>query len=152
MNRNVSLAFAVTIGALIAGAAFGQAAGVQPGKWEIAVTVNSMEMPGLPAGIAKMMVGKTTRIKHCITPADAARGPQDLLKAGKACTFSKYSLVGGKMNSEFTCTSGGQVTTTVSSGRFAPTEFTATGRAVATGSTPMTMTSTSVGRRIGDCK
>jgi hypothetical protein len=152
MNRSISIAFAAALGAVVAGTAFGQASGVQPGKWEIAVTVNSMEMSGVPAGVAKMMVGKTTRIKHCITPAEAARGPQALLATGKSCVFSKYSLIGGRLNSEFSCKSGGQTTNSASSGTFAPTEFRATGRSVTTGSTPMTMTSTSVGHRVGDCK
>jgi hypothetical protein len=128
------------------------APGVTPGQWQIAVTINSADMPGAPPAVAKMMVGRTTNIKHCITPEDAARGPQDMLKTDKSCTFTKYSMVGGKMNSEMTCTRGGTTTTAVSSGTFTPTSFTANGRSTVSGQMPVTMTMTTVGKRLGDCK
>ena len=128
------------------------APGVEPGQWEIAVTINSADMPGAPPAIAKMMVGRTTRIKHCITPEDAARGPQDMLKSDKNCIFTKYSMVGGKLNSEMTCTRGGTTTTAVSTGTFTPTSFTANGRSTVSGQMPVTMTATTVGKRVGDCK
>jgi hypothetical protein len=131
--------------------AIAQSSPIQPGQWQIAITVNAMEMPGAPAGIARMMVGRTTRVKHCITPADAARGPQELIKSDKSCTFSRYSMAGGKLQSTMTCKRGGNLVTTETTGSFDATSFTATGRSVTTGSMPMTMTATSVGRRLGNC-
>ncbi|TRW17013.1 DUF3617 domain-containing protein [Glacieibacterium frigidum] len=133
-------------------AAMAQPAGVEPGQWEIAVTVNEVDMPGGPAFVAKMMTGKTTKVKHCISPEDAARGPQDLLKSGKGCVFTRYSMAGGKLNSEMVCKQGGSTTTAVSAGSFTPVSFTVTGRSTVSGDMPMTMRSTSVGRRLGACK
>lgn len=132
--------------------ALAQSSGVTPGLWEIAVTINSAEMPGAPPFVARMMTGKTTRVKQCITPADAARGPQEMLKSAKGCTFTRYSMQNGRMNSEMTCSQGGQTTTSVSSGTFTPTGFTSSGRSVTTGSMAMTMTSTAVGRLLGPCR
>ena len=129
-----------------------QGAGVTPGKWEIAVTINSVTMPGQPDEIARMMTGKTTKVTHCITPEEAARGPQDMLKSSKECKFTKYSMVGGKLSSEMVCQMGSGTMTAVSSGSFSPTGFTTTGRSVTTGAMSMTMTSTSVGRLLGPCK
>ncbi|WP_309644257.1 DUF3617 domain-containing protein [Phenylobacterium sp.] len=127
-----------------------QASGVNPGQWEIAVTINAVN--GGPPMVAKMMTGKTIKVKHCISPEEAARGPQDMLKSDKSCTFNKYSMSNGKMNSDMTCRQGDTTTHTISSGTFTPTGFTAAGRATMTGAMPMTMTSTSVGRRLGDCR
>ena len=142
-------ALAVAIGA---GAALAQGAGVQPGRWEIAITINSVEMKGVPAGIAKIMIGKTTRVRHCITPEAAARGPQDQLKSDKSCVFTRYSMVGGRLDSAMSCRQGGGTMTAVNTGTFTPTGFTATGRSVTSGEMATTMTSTSVGRRIGNCR
>lgn len=136
----------------LAGPATAQTAGVTPGQWEIAVTINSMEMTGVPAGVARMMVGKTTRVKRCMTPEEAARGPQDLLKADKSCVFKRYSMVNGRLSSEMSCKQGGDVMTAVTEGRFDATSFTATGRSTTTGQMPVTMTSTSIGRWIGECR
>ena len=141
-------AFAVAAGA---GVALAQASGIQPGQWETTVTIDSMEMPGAPAGIAKMMVGKTTRVTHCMTAEEAARGPQEMLKSNKSCTFTRYSMAGGRIDSEMTCKQGAQTTIAVSTGSFTPTSFTAKGRMVSTGQMATTMTMTSVGRRVGDC-
>ena len=132
--------------------ALAQSSGVTPGLWEIAVTINTVDMPGGPAFVAKMMQGKTTRVKQCITPADAAKGPQEMLKSAKGCTFTKYSMQNGRMNSELTCAQGGQTTTSVSSGTFTPASFTSSARSVTTGQMPMTMTSTANGKLIGPCK
>ncbi len=128
------------------------APGIQPGEWEIAVTINSVDMPGAPAGVANMMRGKTTTIRHCITPADAARGPQDMMKSDRTCTFTRYSMTGGQLSSEMTCVRRNMTITATSSGSFTPVSFTATGRSVATGGMTMTTTSTTTGRRVGDCK
>ena len=150
MNR-IPFALAALATLALPAAAPAQASGIQAGKWEIAVTINSISMEGAPPGIADMMKGKTTRIKQCITAEDAARGPQDLLKSGKGCTFTRYSMTGGKLNSEMVCKNSGTTTTAVSTGSFTPTGFTATGRSRTDGAMPTTMTSTSVGRRLGDC-
>ena len=131
--------------------ALAQSSGVSPGQWEIAVTIDSMTMQGAPAGIAQMMVGKTTRVKHCLTPTEAARGPQDLIRTDKSCVFSRYAMTGGKLSSEMACKRGGGAMTTSSSGSFTATGFTVIGRSASTGAMPMTMTATSIGRRIGAC-
>lgn len=142
---------AVVLAAMPA-AVFAQGAGVTPGQWEIAVTINSVNVPGQPDTIAKMMTGKTTKVTHCITPEEAARGPQDMMKTNKECKFTRYSMVGGKMNSEMVCNMGSGTMTAVSSGSFTPTSFSSTSRAVQTGPMTMTMNSSSTGRLVGPCK
>lgn len=137
----------------VPGLALAQSSPVTPGQWDIAVTINTVEAPGAPPFIARMMQGKTTRVKHCITAADAARGPQDMLKSSKTCTFTKYSMANGRLDSAMTCTSGGQTTTSTSTGSFTPTSFSAQGRSVTSGgSMPMTVTSTTSGKLVGACK
>lgn len=140
--------------ALAPAAALAQASGVTAGQWEIAVTTDTIDMPGQPAFIANMMRGKTVKVKHCITPEAAARGPQDMLKSDKRCVFTRYSMQGGRMNSAMTCQQpGGGTLNSVSSGSFTPTSFTAQGRSVVTGGQmPMTMTATTTARRVGDCR
>lgn len=125
---------------------------VAPGQWEIAMTIKSIEMPGAPAGVAAMMAGKTRTIKQCITPEQAARGPQEMLKTSKTCAFTRYSMAGGKLSSEMVCKQNGMTMTATSTGNYTPTSFNAVGRSVSTGQMPMTVTSTAAGRRVGDCK
>lgn len=132
--------------------ALAQSTSVQPGLWEMAATVNTVDMPSAPPMVARMMQGRTTTIRHCITPEEASRGPQEMLKTNKACTFTRYSLAGGRLSSEMVCRQGGGTMTATASGTYTPTSFSATGRSVVTGPATMTMTTTSTGHRVGDCK
>ncbi len=132
--------------------ALAAAQSVTPGKWEITTTVQSMEMPGAPPGIAAMMKGRPIRVTHCLTAEEAAKGPQEMMKSRKECQFTRYSMSGGKLSSEMVCRQGGGTMTATSTGSFSPTDFTTSGRSVMTGSQPMTLTATTVGHRIGDCK
>ena len=137
---------------VIPSVAIAQTTSVQPGLWETAVTVNTVDMPSAPPMVAKIMQGRTTTIRHCITPEEASRGPQEMLKTNKACSFTRYSLAGGRLSSEMVCKQSGGAITATTSGTYTPTSFSATGKSVVTGPATMTMTTTSTGRRIGECK
>lgn len=124
---------------------------VQPGQWDIATTIDSIDMPGAPPQVAAMMRGRTTHIKHCISAEDAAKGPQELMKSNKSCRFTRYSMAGGKLDSEMTCTQGGGTMTAVSTGSFTPTSFATTGTVTMSGAQAMRMTASTAGKRIGAC-
>lgn len=132
--------------------AIAQATAVQPGLWDMASTINTVDMPSAPPAAARMMQGRTTTFRHCITPEEASRGPQEMLKANKACTFTRFSLAGGRISSEMVCKQGGGTMTATTSGSYTPTSFSTTGKSVVTGPAAMTMTMTSTGHRVGDCK
>lgn len=142
----------VLLAAALSALASARTSGVEAGQWEIAVTVDTMEMPDMPAAVARMMVGKTTRVKHCISPEAAARGPQDLIRTDKSCVFDSYSMKDGQLNSAMTCRRGGSTMSTVTTGSFTAKSFTATGRTVSTGARPMRMTATSRGKFVGACR
>ena len=153
MTSGFKAMMAIGLAGAIGGVALAQATGVQPGMWEYAVTINTVDAPGAPAFIANMMRGKTTKIKHCLTAEEASQGPQEVMKTTKSCSFTKYSLVGSQMNTQMTCAQGGSTTVSTSSGTITPTSFTATGKSVTTGGAmPMTVTTSSTGHRIGECK
>jgi hypothetical protein len=124
-----------------------QATGVTPGQWEIAVTVTAVEAPSLPSALTRMMTGQTVTARHCLTPEEAQRGPQDMLKADKSCVFNSYSMAGGRLAADMTCGD----THAVSAGSFTAEAFTAAATAEMAGKTPMKMSSTIAGRRVGAC-
>ena len=135
--------------ALPASAVLAQA--VQPGQWDIVTTVDSVDMPGAPPEVAAMMKGKPIRVSQCLTPEQAARGPQEMIKSNKDCHFTRYSMTGGRLDSEMVCQQHGTTMTATSSGTFTPTSFTTTGRTVMSGPERMTMSATTTGKRTGAC-
>ncbi|ABQ70767.1 DUF3617 domain-containing protein [Rhizorhabdus wittichii] len=146
MRRSYCIAFACA--AALSVAAHAQ---VQPGQWESTVTVQSIDMPGAPPQVAAMMKGKTTRQTYCITPEQAAKGPQEMLKQNPSCHFTKYSMTGGVISTAMTCSQNGGTMTAQANGRYGPTSFNVTSTAVMSGRMSMRMTSASSGRRLGPC-
>lgn len=124
---------------------------VQPGQWESTVTVQSIDMPGAPPQMAAMMKGKTTRQSYCITPEQAAKGPQEMLKQNPSCRFTKYSMAGGVISTAMTCSQNGGTMTAQANGKYNSTSFNVTSTAVMSGRMSMRMTSASSGRRLGPC-
>jgi hypothetical protein len=75
------------------------------------------------------------------------------MKTNKNCNFTRYSMGGDKLDTEMVCNQGGSTITAVSTGTVTPDGFTSRGRSVMSGGKMnMTTTSSSVGRRVGDCK
>ncbi|MET0375689.1 MAG: DUF3617 domain-containing protein [Rhizorhabdus sp.] len=129
---------------------------VQAGQWEASTTINSIDMPGAPPQVAQMMKsqmagGGKTRMTYCITPEQAAQGPQEMLRQNPACRFSKYSMRGGLISTEMSCRQSGGTMTARANGSYTPTSFNVTSNAVMSGRMSMRLSSTSVGRRIGPC-
>ena len=146
------VAGATLVSASLAAAAMAQSLAIQPGMWEIVSTTTAVDMPSAPPAVANMMRGKAMTIKHCITPQEAAEGPQAAMKKNKACTVSYHTGPGGRFSSEMVCRQDGGTMNATSSGTASATAFTSTTRMVMSGGMAMTMTSTASGHRIGNCK
>jgi hypothetical protein len=78
---------------------------LEPGKWETAVSILSVEGPGVPPEMAAAMKqqGGSQKVETCLTPEQAAKPPQDMLGAAKGCTYEKFEMGGGKMDGTLVC-------------------------------------------------
>lgn len=127
------------------------AATITPGMWESTSTVTAIDMPGMPPGALAAMK-KPHSIRHCITPAEAAQGPRELMKRSKTCRFSRFSMVGGILDAQMECDGGGGAMTMHTHGSYTPTSFHTTGSMTMAGPRAMKMTVAGSGRLIGSCK
>ncbi len=126
---------------------------MQPGMWDIATTIDNVQMQGPMAGVGAMMRGKTTRMQHCVTAEEAARGPAEAANARKDCTFARQSVSGGRVSVEGTCRRGAMVEQITEDGEYGPGGFRLKARAAGTGGPmPMVMDMSIVGTRTGDCR
>src|SRR3546814_15509130 len=76
--------------------------------------VTDEHMPGAPPQMLEMMK-KPQTMRHCVTPDQASRGPQALLKQSQGqCKFSKYAFRAGRVNAVRACNygQGGSMTVT----------------------------------------
>jgi len=142
----------LTIVAAIALPSVASAQMLQPGMWETTSTVTSVKGGNFPPNVAAMMKGRPTVIRHCVTPAEAAAGPREMMKSAPDCRFSRFSMVGGRYSSQMSCTRQGMAMTVAASGSYTPVSMASTATMVMTGRMAMTMTSRTTGRRVGACK
>lgn len=124
---------------------------IQHGKWEMVSTPTSIDMPSAPPRVAAMMKGRPIRMTLCITPEQARLGPQSLSKTAKNCRYTRFDVRGSRIDSQMVCKQATGTMTATASGSFSRTSFVADGRSVMTGRQRMTMTSHTVGRRVGEC-
>ncbi len=135
---------------LAAAPAFAAELPLKPGSWQITSTVRSMEMPGAPAGMMAKMIGKTTTMRQCITPAQAAAGPRQILKASEGkCRYNSFSVRGSKLDAVMVCTSGQGNMTSRMTGTVTATSYTMDQTMTAPS---MKMTSAGTGKWLGPCK
>jgi hypothetical protein len=143
---------------------------MQPGQWEMAVQVRSIEMPGAPPEAQariRSQLGRTQTNQDCITP-EQARNPlsqmRQMVAQGRAasCQFTDQVFGGGVIRIRATCPGpGGQPGAGQVSmeGSFTATTLQAALSVSATGANPAMPGATGMrmivdvrGRRVGECQ
>jgi len=150
-DNNVTAANGAATNAVTpAGAAAGGAAAammqMQPGEWEISMTLpNGGQLPG-------------TRI--CLTPEDVARGAAAMMSGGGRqqqginCDYSGVTIAGGRIQGTSTCTSARGMTISITmDGTMTPTGYDVNQhmRTTVQGQTRET-DGHITGRRVGECQ
>jgi hypothetical protein len=122
---------------------------IRPGMWEI--TVRMKPLAGFPASAAAMM-GRPQTLRNCVTPDDARKGMQSLLKgdAKGNCRFTKFRASGGTYNHEMVCTGQSNMVMTAS-GTYSPTAYTGTTR-MNMNNGKMIIAGNVAGKLVGPCK
>lgn len=152
--RRVSLVTIMVMGIVggVAGKAAAAPATLLPGEWQTSSAMQMQAMPGMPPEVAAMMrqrMGKPTIIRTCITPEQAARGPETRMPNGD-CTVDRMRYSAGRMVSEMQCRRDGQVTRMTMAGSYTPTSYVMDGQMTSSGggSQGMAMTMHVTGRRV----
>ena len=91
---------------------------VEPGLWESRVTINKMNIPGMPPEYASKMKAMMAErqhetTKHCLTKEDVKK-PKEGFFAGedKSCHYAHFAMGGGKIDIQMVCNREGQNQTT----------------------------------------
>ena len=129
---------------------------VRPGKWLSTVTIQEMDMPGMPpefsAKMKEAMVAK--QVETCLTPEQAKRPQGDFFAADKSCQYDHFEMKGGKLNATMRCARDGMSQATSMTGNYSPDAYDMTMSTKVEGSGPqsgMTMKMQVAAKRVGDC-
>ncbi|WP_408586297.1 DUF3617 domain-containing protein [Novosphingobium sp.] len=99
-------------------AAGGDSVRLNPGRWETRIRMVKMEIEGMPPEAKKAMgdmMGKERTVTSCLTREQAEKPDAKFFgQADEACTYDRFSMGGGTIDSKMTCKhEGGQQTMTM---------------------------------------
>ncbi|MEO5809997.1 MAG: DUF3617 domain-containing protein [Sphingomicrobium sp.] len=127
----------------------------QPGRWESSFTIESMEVPGMPAGAAKAAVGNKTHYATCLTQEKAAKPGSDFFaKDSKNCTYDLFTMGGGTIDAKMHCGNAGGSAVVTMKGNYSPTHYAMKMESVTNAERrgPLTMRMAIEANHAGQCK
>ena len=136
---------------------------VRPGLWESRVTIEKLDIPGMPAEMAqrmKVMMAENREhgFQNCLTPEDVKRPKEDFF-AGKHnnCRYEHFTMAGGKIDAAMNCGGkDGETQVMQMAGSYSPDSYQMqTSMKMAGGAGPqgnMDMTMRIEAQRVGECK
>jgi hypothetical protein len=133
---------------------------VRPGKWQTSVTLETIDVPGMPpeaaAEIKKTMASAVSGHQTCLTAEQARKPKEDFFAgAGSNCRYDKFSMDGGKISGTMRCTHQGGTQMIEFDGTYSPEEYhMRMASTLASGSSPggpMKMVMSMASNRIGEC-
>jgi hypothetical protein len=102
---------------------------VRPGLWQSKVTIEQIEMPGMPPEIAQRMNETMARnqpheYSSCLTSEDVKRPKEDFF-AGKhnECRYDHFTMSGGKIDALMHCRGAGGGQTMQLAGNYSPDSY-----------------------------
>ncbi len=101
---------------------------VEPGLWESKVTVQEMNIPGMPAQYAdkmkqSMAEHRNDASRHCIKPEDVKKPKEDFFGADKSCKYDHFTMGGGKIDIAMVCHQEDTTQNMNVSGSYTPTSY-----------------------------
>lgn len=111
-------------------AASGDEAFVRAGKWRSNVTIEQMEMPGLPPEIRERMKAALAQtqargFETCLTEEQAKRPKEDFFAGKNAnCRYDHFNMDDGKIDAKMRCSGEGGVSKTMEmTGSYSPESY-----------------------------
>lgn len=88
----------------------------EPGLYTRTMTVESLEVPGMPEAAAaqmRAMMGKDRTDSFCLTKEEAEKGFRDMfdnVDEARKCQYDRFSVSGGTLDAQMTCAHASQGT------------------------------------------
>lgn len=83
---------------------------LRAGKWQTSVSIEKMEIAGMPPEAAeqmKRMTEMTHTSESCLTPEEAKQPKGDFFGASENCRYDHFRMGDGKIDAAMRCTQGG---------------------------------------------
>jgi len=102
---------------------------VRPGLWQSKITIEQLEMPGMPPDMAQrmktMMADRQTQdFETCLTADDVARPKEDFFAGGNnSCRYEHFTMGDGKIDAVMHCGKDQGTQTMKMAGTYSPDSY-----------------------------
>jgi hypothetical protein len=129
---------------------------IRPGKWLSSVTIEDMNMPGMPAEAAdqmKRMMAQTHSSESCLTAEQVKQPKEEFFSGDENCRYDHFRMGGGKIDAAMRCQAGGGTQLMQMQGNYSPDnyEMRMNSRVEGGQGEGMTMRMKVEAKRTGDC-
>lgn len=132
---------------------------IKPGKWRSRVSIERMEMPGVPPEIAERMKGVMAQhqqraTESCLTAQEVQRPKEEFFAGNDNCRYEHFTMGGGKIDAKMRCSAGAGVAQVMEmTGTYAPDTYQMlmSTRTEGSGAPGMTMQLRVQSNRVGAC-
>lgn len=100
---------------------------INPGKWQSKVTIESINVPGMPSEIAQRMkqtIAQVRGFESCLTKEDVKQPKEDFF-TGKndQCRYDHFTMSGGKIDAVMRCEEGNGTQVMRMAGTYSPDSY-----------------------------
>ena len=99
---------------------------IRPGQWTSSVTIERMDMPGVPPQAAeqmKRMVAQTHTSERCLTPEEVQQPKGDFFGGNENCRYDHFTMRGGRIDAQMRCTAQGATQVMDMEGTYSPDAY-----------------------------
>jgi hypothetical protein len=106
-------------------ASAGAADSMTAGLWDITVTMENIDGPGVSADMRKSFAAQKPRtLQQCLTADELKPSPEKLAReSGGKCRATSFTMANGKLASATSCSGQGSVVISTSSGTYGPKNY-----------------------------
>jgi len=102
---------------------------ITPGLWQSRITVQEMNIPGMPPEMASRMKAamenrQQRTSSHCVKPEDVKKPREDFFGShDNSCKYAHFAMGGGKMDIQMVCKQDETTQTSTMTGTYTPTSY-----------------------------
>lgn len=130
---------------------------LRPGRWSTTVSIEEMDMPGVPPEAAeqmKRMVAQTHTAESCLTPEEARQPKGDFFGGSENCRYEHFRMGRGRIDAQMRCRQDGATQRMEMAGTYSPEAYQMRMKATTEAggqSESMTMRMKVEAERVGEC-
>jgi len=99
---------------------------IRPGKWLSSMTIEEMNMPGMPPEAAEQMqrmLAQSQSSESCLTAEQVKQPKEEFFSGNENCRYDHFRMGGGKIDAAMRCQASGSTQLMQMTGNYSPDSY-----------------------------